>query len=332
MNTTTHFTFHRSFVLKGALLAGLVALAGCRPTIEFDASTESISANTPVTLTWDVEFARGSASRNIKISPTVGEVDEESGEWTLNDIDETTTFKLRAKANVLGFPVTAEERVTITVSEDLESFTFLANTEDWQAGFSGFESGLENEVDGTATFANPISIPGNTSVTSAYTLSAFNPGDNLFMFTTLKYPDNSGKIRANTTYKVGFEIAYALDAVKGCSTEANDPANIWLKAGAAIEEPAVETVNDIETLNLDKGNANVAGSELLLLGQASIDGTDDCDDPVLTRNVLSNMSNPQSVTTDGDGNLWLVVGFDTNYTDDTIEAHLIEVKVEIVEQ
>jgi hypothetical protein len=329
MQTTSIFSRVSGLsIMRLPLLIALLLLAGCRPTVEFSSSTSAINSGESFELSWSVDFANGSGGRKITISPDIGTVEDEEGELTVTNLTKTTTYEIKVKASVFGFPVSASEKVTVTVDDSIETLSFLPPVEQsgWDAGFVGHDIDDQDNI-GFGHAINDLTID-SVSYLNAYELSAEAATGNLFLFISQPYADANGILAANTSYTVGYEIVYAARALKGCGEGDNLPENAWLKVAALTEEPEISTSDDGQVVpNFDLGDPAEATAQVYQLGQVAFSGSD-CSAPKLQRAVISNISNPISVKTDDNGQLWLLMGFHSSYQGE-LEFHILSAKVQI---
>ena len=128
-------------------------------------------------------------------------------------------------------------------------------------------------------------------------------------------------------YTVTFNVEFAYSAIAGSdSTDAGDA--VFMKAGAVSFEPKRVLEGKQYTVNIDKGDQNENGSEMVFIGNASQPSFEnEYGYSNATRTNSSSNENPLSVRTNGDGELWLVVGSESAFEGRTI---LYYTKVDVV--
>ena len=87
--------------------------------------------------------------------------------------------------------------------------------------------------------------------------------------------------------------------------------SVFVKAGAASAKPlAEEGSNRHLRMNIDKGNQGSGGASMVVLGNVAHPAVVDMEYRV---KALDNAGLPLSVTTDGEGRVWLIVGTDSGF-------------------
>jgi hypothetical protein len=220
------------------------------------------------------------------------------------------------------------------------TYDFESGTEGWEAGLSGFPADDEElyglEVEHT-TLPEPLDDNG------ALMVKAANPNENLFLFISKEVTG----LQPNTRYDVNFTIEFAsiveIDTtgfVVDTTEFATDTTGIdttgvgtgvyarndtvVIKAGAVSAEPVLEVdnTNFFQIVGIDPGEAGKDGSDLIVLGNFPGDTTENG----LTLQTASN-ENPISVSTNGDGELWLIVASESFGTSTVIYYNSITVEI-----
>lgn len=230
------------------------------------------------------------------------------------------------------------ERIEDPEGEAVElTYNFDASDEGWDAGIIGI---LANEEEDHAFEVNHVTAPYDEN-TGALLLSAENPNNNLFIYTTRHLTG----LEPNTSYDISYSIKFAsivgIDStgnsvdttgIGADTTEvaadsidnivAND--TIVIKAGATNEELQVEedASNLLQLVGIDVGEPGSDGNDLVVIGSFIADS----DDSNYTLHTAST-ENPISVVTNEDGELWLVVGTETFGS--TAEIYMDRIDVEI---
>jgi hypothetical protein len=222
------------------------------------------------------------------------------------------------------------------------TYDFETGTEGWEAGLAGFPADDEDlydlEVEHT-TLPDPLDDEG------ALMVKAANPNDNLILFISKEVTG----LEPNTRYDVNFSIEFAsvveidttgfvVDDTTGIGADTtgfvSDTVNVGtdiyanndtviIKAGAVPAEPVLEldNTNYFQFAGIDLGEVGEDGSDLIVLGSVSGDTTDG-----LTLQTVSNES-PISVSTNGDGELWLIVASESFGSSTVIYYNNITVQI-----
>lgn len=226
------------------------------------------------------------------------------------------------------------------------TYDFESGDEGWNAALVDFpvdeEDLYEFEVEQTTS---PVD-----DEEGALKLSASNPNDKLFMYASKQIAG----LEPLTQYKVSYTIDVASSVVIDTTGTGIDttgvPADttgvdadttgvdgdttgivaaisdtVVIKAGAVSEEPVTETNtnNFLELIGIDIGEPGVDGIDLVVIGSFSADTTD----VGFTGQTLSN-DMPITVTTNEDGDLWLLVGTETFGRETEVYFNSINVVIE----
>jgi hypothetical protein len=189
------------------------------------------------------------------------------------------------------------------------TFTFGEEDSGWNTGYADFDVGQDPED--IQFRVQRIAMPSGTDRQErALFISSMNVNDDLFTFLYTRV----GRLKPNTPYALTFELELASNAPRRCSDVYGAPGeDVFLKVGASIGPPlaAADSTTRIR-LNLDKGNQSVGGANAQVLGDISTELEQCFNTPyrVITRD---NRGNPFRITTDDQGQLWLLVGTDSDY-------------------
>lgn len=188
------------------------------------------------------------------------------------------------------------------------NYDFEENDEGWIGGFADLP---EEGQDIYELEIGPSPIPEETNATgNSIRVQGHNRSDDLFMFLKKQITGLS----PSTTYQVIFEIEIASQYPETAPGIGGSPGgSVFLKAGATVEEP-LPVAEDQEGLsylrmNIDKGNQSQEGADMINLGTVGIDG----DEYKYELIQKSNGDRRFSVTTDPEGNLWLIIGTDSGF-------------------
>ena len=178
--------------------------------------------------------------------------------------------------------------------------------------------------------------PAEVGEGKALMLRGHNRSDDLFMFVKKGLTAADG-IAPDTAYEIRFMVEFASDAPAGAVGIGGAPGEaVWVKVGAApfepvpVEEDGADMGIPYILPNVDKGRQNDDGEHALRVGDAA---KVDCEEFELYElKALDNNENPLTITSDGEGNLWLFVGTDSGFEGRTtlyytsIKVNLVPVK------
>lgn len=291
-----------STVLVGTLLVG------CKPTISFTALQTTIAAGADAQLDWEVEFANGGGDSTLEIKPDIGVVDLE-GSITITP-DETTTYTLHTRSMVYGFPMFVQEEVTIEVADgDFWDFTDLTSNGvgDWSfdsAGYPENDKEAYNVVSGKQEFGN---TPINSSAIefSSYHEDSEDNTYKIFTFGKVR----KGGLEDNTAYNVVVSTVYKTKLKRSGSSQVEcdeETPIVALSAYTLLEEPTVnrDVEDDSPVLMEGLGEPTLLATDITLTGE--------CDDEDYEK---ASASETLSITTDSDGEAWLVIAVESAFPD-----------------
>jgi hypothetical protein len=196
-----------------------------------------------------------------------------------------------------------------TLRSVVEEFSFANDSNGFQAGFADYTPGQESAV----TFsAMPERLPSPLGNLAGYAVSGANPSADVFLYIWKLVTG----LTPNTDYTVTVSLHFATNAPPGCPSGPGE--NVTLKAGAASVQPANVTQANRVTVNFDKGNQATGGANAAALGnfaQTTAAGT--CAQPLYAEKTLTTGTNSPLVTSDANGQLWLVIGLDSGFAGTT---------------
>jgi hypothetical protein len=181
-------------------------------------------------------------------------------------------------------------------------FDFSKGTHGWEPGFADYPAGPDDSTLYELEYAYTDDVPESILSKKSFMLSGSNRNQDLFMYLKKKI---SG-LKPETEYTVTFtvELASNLDPLISAS------GSIYLKAGATRREPKSVIDAGNYVLNIDKGDDGAPGADVITLGDIAAP-TSSLGYAVMTRN--NTMTNSRYVArTDVNGDLWLIVGTDSN--------------------
>ncbi|MDE2668753.1 MAG: bifunctional metallophosphatase/5'-nucleotidase [Chloroflexota bacterium] len=206
----------------------------------------------------------------------------------------------------IAFREEGQEEAPIAVAEDDDlTFTFDNDAEGWVVDFADLPADYDQEIYELAGEHRPL--PEGLDGGGIY-VQGHNRSDDLFMYLTRQV----GGLRPNTAYSVSVSLDLATDVSPGLVGIGGSPGeSVFVKAGASAVEPTVQ-VDEIGhlRLNIDKGNQSQGGEAMVVLGNIAHPGASRDAYAIKT---LTNADAPLTVTTDGEGRLWLIVGTDSGF-------------------
>lgn len=151
-------------------------------------------------------------------------------------------------------------------------------------------------------------LPANVGTGNALRISGTNPSADLFMYLKRQVQN----LEPSTRYGISWEIEIASNRDSGCVGAGSAPGeSVYIVAGVTEFEPEPIFAGML-VLNIDKGNAGIAGTDVLVLGDIATQQTD-CVDDVYERKILTSAGQSFDVFSNADGELWLIVGIDSSY-------------------
>ena len=201
-------------------------------------------------------------------------------------------------------------------------FDFQSSTEGWIGDFADYPNDTNVEdFYALETSYSTLPSPLNTNE-GAIRQSGKNRSDDLFMFVKKKITG----LKPNTNYKIELEIEFATDAASDAIGVGGAPGEgVYIKAGATTIEPnkVLNVSENHYRMNIDKGNQSQDGANMKLIGNFA-NGTN------LFVYKLKSLSTttPINVTSNSNGELWLIVGTDSGFeATTTIYYNSIKVNV-----
>jgi hypothetical protein len=192
--------------------------------------------------------------------------------------------------------------------ESLEqSFTFEEGREGWTGAFSDFSEIQESSME--LTF-DRRRLPGEIDSTRFGLLLPGRPtSDDLLTFLKRKMTG----LAPETTYELRLRMQIASASPSDCGGIGGPPGEaVYLKIGAAAQEPVRELEDGDYRLSVDKGNQSNGGDRAVVVGNAA-NGSPECSDTPYRMIERDNLEDPLTVRTDGDGSAWIFVGSDSGF-------------------
>ncbi|WP_096201625.1 protease complex subunit PrcB family protein [Bacillus sp. FJAT-45350] len=144
-----------------------------------------------------------------------------------------------------------------------------------------------------------------------FLISGQNASDDLFMFLKRKVGKDEG-LEPHTTYDVRFEVHFATNAPANAFGIGGAPGeSVYVKAGATVEEPIVEAVNGYYELSIDKDNQAGSGTDAIVIGNVAKQSEEF--NELYELKTTENLTLPVTLTTNEDGEAWIIVGTDSGF-------------------
>jgi len=335
--------------ILGLLMGEGGSASGCNPTVvTFRAEDPTVLPGVSTYLAWEIDYGKIMKNRYAEItsseSDDVGEVDNVSGTVQVFPT-ETTTYTLKVTADDWIFPVSTKQTAEVIVLDEddvdgsFQTFDFITgqNTGGWSGALTDYDE--DNKPGTDYQFSSGVAdIPQDAGLGTGqgfkFTVKG-NGEDNdddvedidLFMYMTAKV---SG-LKKEETYTLNYFITYVTNVPdpKDCKS-GQDMYKVYLKVGALDEKPvADDETKDRKTVpNFDPGTGSESGANVTSLGNIGLrvqdtdpqadepdypcndaDDDDDNDNPYQRGSVNNYDGNGFSITSDEDGEFYLIVGF-----------------------
>lgn len=199
-------------------------------------------------------------------------------------------------------------------------FTFDTDAEGWETGFADYPIGASAEEQGAidAFFelegAHAAMPPPLDSADGAVRLSGNNHSDALFMFLKRRV---TGLV-PDTRYQLELSTIIATNVPRGCFGIGGSPGeSVHVKGGATTIEPMRLSNGSLPpdwVMNVDKGGQADGGADAQVIGDFANSKECDSSDYTYELKTLSNRAlAPFHVTTDANGEAWLLLGTDSGF-------------------
>lgn len=185
------------------------------------------------------------------------------------------------------------------------SFDFESDAQGWMVRFADLPVDYDNSI--YELDHGHRTLPDGLEGSGIY-VQGHNRSDDLFMFLKRRVDG----LKPNTTYAVSLSIDLATNVSAGLIGIGGSPGeSVFVKAGASTIEPLTEEdSNRYLRMNIDKGNQSRGGESMVVLGNVA---NPDVQNREYRIKTLNNGGLPLSVTTDGEGGLWLIAGTDSGF-------------------
>ncbi|MCL3782652.1 hypothetical protein EMN47_19880 [Prolixibacteraceae bacterium JC049] len=209
-----------------------------------------------------------------------------------------------------------DPKQTPTVPESV-TFNFESDAQGWEGGFADYPQNSDAFYEiafGHAQLPEPLDQGQH-----ALRQTGNNHSDDLFMFAKKKLTN----LPANTSINLKFTLEIASNAANASFGVGGSPgSSVYVKAGATATEPKAIKDGNYWRMNIDKNNQANGGKDMALLGDFA-NGTEE---NTYALKTLKN-TEPFNVTTNDNGEVWLIVGTDSGF-ESTTTIYYNSIKVE----
>ena len=181
-------------------------------------------------------------------------------------------------------------------------YDFNEAQHNWEAGFADYPANAQDSSQFELKYAYTDPIDSKLAKRSLM-LSGKNVNKDLFMY--LKKKVDGLKPDTYYTLTISVELASDLNDVLQASG-----GSVFLKAGASNSEPKSVVEAGKYIMNIDKGNQESAGADMVLLGDILAENSNTAYSLITRTNTMSNSR--YVVKTNSQGELWLIVGTDSS--------------------
>jgi len=184
------------------------------------------------------------------------------------------------------------------------NYSFDMDAEGWIGGFSDYAADREEIYE--LRFEHTTLPAPLDQEEGALLLSGNNHSDDLFMY--LKYRITG--LEPGKAYALQFEVEFASNVADGMIGVGGSPGEgVSIKAGAVSYEPAAKPdARGWYRMNIDKGNQNNDGSDMIVIGDFS---NDTVNNTYTLKSVKSD--EPFTAVANENGELWIIVGSDSGF-------------------
>lgn len=187
----------------------------------------------------------------------------------------------------------------------LYNFDIAQSDNGWSGDFSDYPEG-DSLLYGLEISYETLPENLNTS-RKGIKVTGFNYSDDLFMFIKRKLTG----LQPNTTYTVLFNVRFASNAPTGqFGAEGAPGESVIVKVGATAIEPDKVMVAGYYQMNIDKGDLAQGGADAIPVGHVGVSATTTAYTEIYRNN---NSDNPLEVTTNSEGEVWIIIGTDSGY-------------------
>ncbi len=185
------------------------------------------------------------------------------------------------------------------------AFRFANDDEGWKTGFADLPADFDQELYELDSGFRPL--PEGLEGNGMY-LQGHNRSDDLFMFLKRQVTG----LQANAAHDVAISLEIAANVPAASFGIGGSPGeSVYVKAGASTVEPMVaEDDSGWLRMNIDKGNQASEGESTINLGNVA--NPEVAGDEYKLK-TLDNEGRPLEVTTDDQGQVWMIVGTDSGF-------------------
>lgn len=185
------------------------------------------------------------------------------------------------------------------------TYDFSISQDDWIGGFSDHHPLSSADYD-LLFLRTTLPAPLNTSK-YALKIGGTNRSDDLFMFIKRKIKG----LEPNKTYQIRFDVEFASNAPTNLVGVGGAPDAVFMKAGATLHEPVSTYIAHEDTfrMNIDHGNQSQDGADMYNIGSIGV-GRNTTQYTLISRN---NKSRLFPITTDANGEVWVIIGTDSGF-------------------
>jgi len=186
---------------------------------------------------------------------------------------------------------------------------FSSSTDNWQVDFADYPVNSNDSVAYDLT-TGVEKMPGSTGLTGTGLLLSGKGNGDLFMFLKRKI---AGLV-PNTEYTIVFDVQVASNAppwLVNSGAYDSPGLGVYLKVGAVGKEPVKIVDVDYYRMNIDKGNDGESGTDMITIGDVGVSPFNGSY-AIITRSS-SSVDTPITAHTNGNGELWLIVGTDSAF-------------------
>ena len=133
-----------------------------------------------------------------------------------------------------------------------------------------------------------------------------NRSDDMFIYMRRLLTDLPRSAEFELSFSIDLASAYPENSV---GIGGSPGASVYLKAGAVPQAPLRILEDGFYTISIDKGNQSQGGADMVVLGSIGTQGQLG----VYERINRSNSNTPMRVTSNAEGEIWLVVGIDSGF-------------------
>lgn len=193
-------------------------------------------------------------------------------------------------------------------------YEFDGGSDGWASEVTDFTEATRPEDLLSATTDMPADVSDEAGP-GAFHLAASNRSDDLFLYMYRAVGHKEG-VAPGTTYDVTMTVSFASRAPSNCAGIGGAPGeSVYLKVGAAPEEPLPAPVEGDSRLTVDKGNQSSGGRYAVVAGDVAngIPCEEALEQDPPPAAMIERTGTVEGVTSTAHGRLWLFVGTDSGF-------------------